>query len=118
MAPRSTKATGAQQAAPATDTPRESASGPADENLSSVGRGEDGGTGTAPHAAAPLIEAAKAARVPAPDEPVRRTYPVLSPLRRDHRLYRPDDPAADTIELTEAEAETLVALGVLGEPEA
>jgi len=78
---------------------------------------------TASHPAGPLIEAARAARGPADDTsgtdtpfaPIRLSYPVLSPLRRDGTRYSPDDPEASTIELTEAEAETLIAIGVLGE---
>ncbi|HEY9212066.1 MAG TPA: hypothetical protein VIQ29_04335 [Ancylobacter sp.] len=51
-----------------------------------------------------------------PDFPIRLTYPVLSPLRHSARRYAPGDPETDTIELTEAEAETLLAIGVLGDP--
>lgn len=46
-----------------------------------------------------------------PDAAEIRTYPVRSPLKRDGRRYA----IGGTIDLTEAEAETLVALGVLGE---
>ncbi|CAA0086921.1 Uncharacterised protein [Starkeya nomas] len=78
---------------------------------------------TASHPAGALIDEARVARGPtddapkirAPDEPIRLTYPVLSPLRRDGQRYSPDDPDTNTIELTEAEAETLIAIGVLGE---
>lgn len=80
-------------------------------------------TVTASHPAGALIEEARVARGPAddtlktgaPDEPIRLTYPVLSPLRRDGQRYSPDDPEANSIELTEAEADTLIAIGVLGD---
>lgn len=80
-------------------------------------------TVTATHPAGALIEEARVARGPAddapkiraPDEPIRLTYPILSPLRRDGQRYSPDDPDTNTIELTEAEAEKLIAIGVLGE---
>jgi len=48
---------------------------------------------------------------PPPDAAETRAYPVRSPLKRDGLRYA----AGETIDLTEAEAETLVALGVLGE---
>lgn len=77
----------------------------------------------ASHPAIPLIEEARASRGPAddgpaaePGGPIRRNYPVRSPLRHDRRRYSPDDPEANAIDLTEAEAETLIAIGVLGEP--
>lgn len=65
-----------------------------------------------------LIAAAQVAREapPAPDEPELIVYPVRSPLRHNRLRYSPDDPRARTIPLTEAEAETLIAIGVLGEP--
>lgn len=65
-----------------------------------------------------LIAEAQAARAasPVPDEPELVVYPVLSPLRHNGLRYSPDDPQANTIPLTEAEAEPLLAIGVLGEP--
>ncbi|MCJ8142962.1 hypothetical protein MKI84_08535 [Ancylobacter sp. A5.8] len=76
------------------------------------------------HPAGALIEEARVARGPTdveaeagkPDAPIRLTYQVRSPLRHDRRRYSPDDPDSNTIELTEAEAETLIAIGVLGDP--
>ena len=62
----------------------------------------------APRSASP--GPAGASPVP-PDHQPERTYPVLSPLRHDGQLYA----EGDTIALTESAAETLIALGVLGE---
>ncbi|QCI65634.1 hypothetical protein [Phreatobacter stygius] len=44
------------------------------------------------------------------------TYPVLSPLRHDGKLYSPDDAKANAVALSEEEAEGLRAIGVLGDP--
>ncbi|MFG1409506.1 hypothetical protein V5G24_00200 [Xanthobacter sp. VTT E-85241] len=52
---------------------------------------------------------------PAPDQPVLLLYPVRSPLKHGGRRYRPDDPEAATVEMTEGEAEALIAIGVLGD---
>ncbi|MFA6966116.1 hypothetical protein [Bosea sp. (in: a-proteobacteria)] len=42
-------------------------------------------------------------------------YPVLSPLRFDGRIYRPDDPDADEVTMPRVQAEALQPLLVLGE---
>lgn len=66
-------------------------------------------------------KAAKAAPHPepggAPDAPVLRAYAVRAPLKHDGVRYRPDDPQTCTIRLSEAQAEVLQAIGVLGEAE-
>lgn len=43
-----------------------------------------------------------------------RRYPVLSPLRFDGTLYRPEDPERDEVTMTPDQAEPLQALTVLG----
>ena len=43
------------------------------------------------------------------------TYPVLSPLRHNGRHYGPGEEDGATVVMTEAQAETLIAIGVLGE---
>ncbi|MDR6952673.1 hypothetical protein J2X65_002032 [Ancylobacter sp. 3268] len=107
----------------AADTPpAATAAGASPEGATPSSSGEGEIPAGVTHAAQPLIEAARAARLDTalelapPDAPAVHFYPVLSPLRHNRRSYRPDVPEANTIELTEAEAETLVAIGVLGEP--
>lgn len=46
-------------------------------------------------------------------DPETRLYPVLSKLKHNGKRYT----ESDVVEMTEAQAETLQALGVLGEPE-
>lgn len=67
---------------------------------------------------------AQAGAAPAPDAPQADPaelpegsgrYPILSPLRFDGRLYRPDDPEANEVVMPRDQAEALQPLGVLGE---
>ncbi|SNY91448.1 hypothetical protein SAMN04515647_1670 [Cohaesibacter sp. ES.047] len=46
----------------------------------------------------------------------KKTYPVLSAVRHNGTLYKPDDPEHDSITLTEKEANQLLKLKVIGEP--
>ena len=64
--------------------------------------------GSPPPAAPALSDAG-----PIPNEAPVLSYPVRSPLRFDGQRFR----EGDTVEMTEAQAETLIALGVLGEAE-
>lgn len=70
-----------------------------------------------------MARAPKQAKAAAPDpanelDDGKRAHPVLSPLKHDGRLYGPDVEDGATVRMTDAEAEVLIALGVLGEPEA
>lgn len=110
-----------QQAKPEviTTAPKpDSASAPGGDRADAVIDGKAAETGKASgevHAATSSPEAAPAPANP-PDAHPLRTYLVRSPLRHNGRRYRPDDPDANTVNLTEAEADTLVAIGVLGKP--
>lgn len=75
---------------------------------------DDTGTGALPAAVA-AIAAVPGSVTPPPEAPARHVYPVRSPLKHGGARYRPDDPETGTITLTEAEAEALQAIGVLGE---
>ncbi|WP_319530819.1 hypothetical protein [uncultured Cohaesibacter sp.] len=46
----------------------------------------------------------------------KKTYPVLSAVRHNGTLYKPDDPDHNAITLTEKEAKQLLKLKVIGEP--
>lgn len=76
-----------------------------------------GGTRPAPVVApaAPDAAAQPAAAAIEPEASGLRRYPVLSPLRFDGTLYRPEDPEADEVTMTPEGATALQSLGVLGE---
>lgn len=52
------------------------------------------------------------------NQPALKRYPVLSPLKKDGKRYAPEDKRANTVQLTDEEAASLQALGVVGEAKA
>ncbi|MEN5083723.1 hypothetical protein ABE438_14665 [Bosea sp. TWI1241] len=71
-----------------------------------------------------MARKAQAGAVPAPAAPLANAaelpegsgrFPVLSPLRFDGRLYRPDDPEANEVVMPRDQAQALRVIDVLGD---
>ena len=90
---------------------------PADRHTEALAAASPHGAGVepdggAPSPLAPPSDQPPAAAVPDPASVAEHSYTVLSPLKWRRRRRE----IGETVAMTEAQAETLVALGVLGEP--